>query len=308
MRYSIIIRPATLADEEALAQLLRRAACLYPGSSGLTARALLDHSLLVTAWEGERLRGCLGVSLCHPPMSRIEAIAIRCRRDVDRCLRELLPSVEVQLRERGTETLAYIGQAPWLIAALKRQGFQRANSVLLFRKRGWEVPHPGNHKVCVRPATPEDIPALVSLDEAAFREALWRNNADAFQQCLSQMPHFVVVEQKGQVVGYQLSHVQGDEGYVARVVVHPEVQGQRIGARLVAEAIHFFQERGVRNIALNTQRDNYRAQRLYGWFGFRPAGQEAVVLQKRIGESRVPRTTSGCPVLQRPPPMPCAGR
>jgi len=286
MRSSITIRPATLGDEEALARLLRRAACLYPGGLGLTARALLDHALLFTAWEGERLRGCLGVSLRHPPTARIEAIAIRYRQDVGRCLRELLPAVEVQLREREAEALVYIGHAPWLIPALKRQGFQMANSILLFRKRGWEVPAPGNQKVCVRPATPEDIPALVRLDEAAFREDIWRNNADAFQQCLNRMSHFVVAEQKGQVVGYQLSHVRGGEGYLARVVVHPGSQGQFIGARLVAEAMYFFEEQGVRTTALNTQRDNYRAQRLYGWFGFRPAGQEAVVLQKRVGEYR----------------------
>ena len=284
MRSPILIRPATWADEKALTHLLQRAACLYPESLGLTARALLNHPLLVTAWEGEKLRGCLSVSFLHPPTARMEALAIRYQRDVGRYLRELLPPAEAQLRERGTETLAYIGQDLWLIAALKGQGFQRANSILLFRKQGWEVPDPGNQEACVRPARPEDIPALVRLDEAAFKEAIWQNTAEAFQQCLNQMPYFVVAEQKGQVVGYQFSQIRSGEGYLARVAVHPEAQGQRIGARLVAEAIRFFQEQQVRNIVLNTQRDNYRAQRLYGWFDFRPAGQEAVVLQKRVGE------------------------
>lgn len=279
MRYSITIRPATLADEEALSNLLCQAACLYPAGS-LTARGLLVHPLLLTAWEDESLQGCLSLSLLHPLTAKIEAIALRYWRDVGRCLRELLALAEMQLRERGAETLVYIGQDPWLISALKRQDFRKANTILLFRKRGWEVPNPGNQEVCVRPTRPEDIPALVRLDEAAFREAMWRNNVQAFQQCLSQVPHFVVAEQRGRVVGYQFSHVRRGEGYVARVVVHPEAQGQRIGARLVAEAIHFFQKRRVRNIVLNTQRDNDRAQRLYSWFGFRPVGQEAVVLQK----------------------------
>lgn len=284
MRSSITIRSATLADEEALTHLLQQAACLYPEGLSLTARALLDHPLLITAWEWERLRGCLGVNFLHPPTARIEALAIRYWRDAGHYLRELLPPVEAQLRGRGTETLVYIGQDPWLIAVLKGQGFQRANSILLFRKRGWEVPTLGNHKVRVRPTTTEDIPALVRLDEAAFGEAIWQNTAEAFQQCLNRMPHFVVAEQQGQVVGYQFSQVRGDEGYLARVAVHPGAQGQRIGARLVTEAIHFFQDRGVWNIALNTQGDNYRAQRLYRWFGFRSVGQEAVVLQKRVGE------------------------
>jgi ribosomal-protein-alanine N-acetyltransferase len=284
MRFSVVVRPATLADEEALARLLLRANCLYLGSLSLTARALLDHPLQFTAWEGERLGGYLAVTILHPSTAKIEGAAIRYRRDGDHYLRELLMAVEAQLRKRRIEALIYIGQDPWLIAALKSQGFGGVNSILVLRKRGWEVPTLGNENVCVRPTVPQDIPVLVRLDEAAFAEDMWRNNAEAFQQCLNRMPYFVVAEQKGRVVGYQFSTIRGDDGYLARVAVQPQVQGQHIGARLVAEAIHFFQARRVRKIALNTQRDNYRAQRLYRWFGFQPAGQEAVVLRKRLGK------------------------
>jgi len=283
IRSSITIRPATSADEEALARLLQRAACLYQGGFRVTVRALLDHLLLFTAWEGERLRGCLGVNLLNPSTAKIEEVAVRYPQQVGRCLAKLLPSVEVKLQERGAETLVYVGQDPWLITVLKHQGFWIANSVLLFRKWGWEVPDLGNEKVRVRSAALDDIPVLVRLDEAAFQAAMWRNNAAAFDQCLNRAPHFVVAEQEGQVVGYQFSLLREGEGYVARVVVDPRLQGRRIGARLVSEAIHFFQQRGVRAIALNTQQDNHRAQRLYRWFGFRPSGQEAVVLQKRVG-------------------------
>lgn len=278
----ISVRPATLADEQVLEYLLYRAVCLYLGGSDPTARALLEHPLLLTAWEGGRLRSCLGVRLRHLPMARVGAVVIRYRQDVGRCLRAMLPPVEERLRERGAGTLVYIGQDSWLIPAFKHQGFRRVNSILLFRKQGWEVPTSGNQEVRIRPATLEDIPTLVDLDAAAFQEAIWRNTASAFQEYLEQMPHFIVAEQDGRVVGYQFSRLRGSEGYLARVAVHPEAHGQRIGARLVAEAVHFFQERGVWNIMLNTQKGNYRARRLYCWFGFRPEGQEVAVLQKEI--------------------------
>ena len=284
MGSSIVVRPATSADEETLAQLVLRATCLYAVRLGLTARALLDYPFLFTAWEGQKLGGYLAVSILHPPTARIDATAVRHRQDVDRYLRGLLIAVGVQLQERRTERLIYIGEDSWLIAALKGRGFEEVNSILLFHKRGWEVPSLGNEKVCVRRTTPQDIPALVRLDEAVFDEDMWRNNSEAFQECLSRMPHFVVAEQEGRVVGYQFNSIRGGEGYLARVAVHPQAQGQHIGTRLVAEAIRFFQTRRVRNIALNTQRDNHRAQRLYRWFGFQPAGQEAVVLTKRVGE------------------------
>jgi ribosomal protein S18 acetylase RimI-like enzyme len=172
------------------------------------------------------------------------------------------------------------------MSALSEYGFQEVNTILLLRKRDWDVPTSGNDGVSIRPATANDIPALVRLDEAAFAEDMWRNNAEAFQQCLDRMALFVVAEHKARIVGYQFSYMQRQGGYVARVVVHPRAQGQRIGARLLADAIHFFQESGIRDIVLNTQRDNHRAQRLYSWFGFRLVKQEAVVLRKMLAVER----------------------
>jgi ribosomal-protein-alanine N-acetyltransferase len=282
MRPSLVVRPATLSDEGALARLLLRATCLYLGTLGLTASALLDYPLQLTAWEGERLEGYLGVSIPRAPMGKIEAMAIRSERDVHRYLEQLLIAVEEKLRERGTDRLIYIGQDPWITSVLGSQGFKGVNTILLFCKRGWGVPCHGNEEVRVRPATLQDIPALLRLDELAFTEDMWRNNYDAFRRCLTQMPHFVVAEQKGQVVGYQFSTIRGSEGYLARVAVHPQAQGRHIGARLLVEAIDFFRGRRVLDIVLNTQRDNYKAQRLYRWFGFQPVGQEATVLQKRV--------------------------
>jgi ribosomal-protein-alanine N-acetyltransferase len=101
------------------------------------------------------------------------------------------------------------------------------------------------------------------------------------------MALFVVAEKEGRTVGYQFSYIEDGEGYVARVAVHPRSQSQHIGSRLLVEAISFFQMQGVRNIVLNTQNDNHRAQRLYGWFGFRLAGQEALVLRRRIESDEI---------------------
>jgi ribosomal protein S18 acetylase RimI-like enzyme len=286
MRAPTVVCPATLADEEVLARLLLRATCLYPSGLSLTAGTLLAYPLQFTVWERKMLRGYLGASMLRPSTARIEALAIRHRQDVDYYLRELLTALEFELRERGTEVLIYIGQDLWLMTALKSQGFEKVNSILLFRKQGWDAPTCGNDNVCVRPAISEDIPALVRLDEAAFGEDMWRNGAEAFQQCLNRMALFVVAEQKGQVVGYQFSYMQGEEGYVARVAVHPRAQDQRIGARLLADAIHFFQRWGVRQIVLNTQKGNHRAQRLYSWFGFQLVKQEALVLRRTVGVER----------------------
>ena len=289
MSLPIVVRPALPADQGALDRLLLRADCLYSAGSGLVAGTLLGYPLTYTAWEGEELRGCLGLTELRPSTARINALVVARQRDVGECLGELLGAVEAELREGSTNAIIYFGQDLWLIRALKDQGCEEANCILRFQKRGWEMPTRGNEEVHVRPAMPEDIPALVQLDRAAFQEDIWRNSADAFGHCLNRMALFVVAEKESRTVGYQFSYIEDGEGYVARVAVHPLSQNQHIGSRLLVEAIHFFQMRGVRNIVLNTQNDNHRAQQLYRWFGFRLVGQEALVLRRRIESEEIVR-------------------
>jgi len=281
---TIIVRSATPADIDMLAHLLRQADCRYPSGLGLRAKKLLSHFLLLTAWKEGEIEGCLGLNLVRPAIARIEVMVIHRRQEVDNSLERILSAAEGRLRGLGVEALAYIGGDLWPTAALLRQGFWIANSILVLRKQGWEIPSTGNESVSIRPVMAGDIPALVRLDEAAFQEDLWRNDAESFRRCLNRMPHFIVAERERRIVGYQFSDIQRDKGYLARAAVHPEAQGQRIGVRLVAEAIQFFKSRGIRDIFLNTQSDNLRAQRLYKWLGFRVTGQEAVVLERQIAE------------------------
>ena len=71
-----------------------------------------------------------------------------------------------------------------------------------------------------------------------------------------------------------------ESGYLIRIAVHPSVNRQGIGTRLMAEAIRFFQREQVTCILLNTQEDNYHAHRLYEWFNFIRIEQMGFVLRK----------------------------
>ena len=90
-------------------------------------------------------------------------------------------------------------------------------------------------------------------------------------------PFFVVAELEDSIVGYAYASLNGRHGHLTRLVVDPDVQGARIGARLLAESIDFFNRRRVYGITLNTQEDNARARHLYEKFGFALLGQEAKV-------------------------------
>jgi [ribosomal protein S18]-alanine N-acetyltransferase len=54
--------------------------------------------------------------------------------------------------------------------------------------------------------------------------------------------------------------------------VHPDCQGQRIGARLLLVLAREAVERGAKGLTLEVRMSNTAARALYGRFGFAPAG------------------------------------
>ena len=91
-----------------------------------------------------------------------------------------------------------------------------------------------------------------------------------------------MAELNNKVVGYQFNALEDEFGYLVRIAVHPSVNGQGVGVRLMSAAITFFQQAHVLRIMLNTQDDNTRAHRLYEWFGFVRIVQRGFVLRKAL--------------------------
>ena len=170
-------------------------------------------------------------------------------------------------------------------------GFHPYRLLYSYDKFDFTLPTPGNLQVTVRPvnipkgwqssADTGDMAALLAIEEACF-EDLWRYDDSAFRDIAATHPYFVVAELNGRVVGYQFNTVDGEYGYLIRIAVHPAFSGKGIGARLMADAIRFFQSEHVSRIMLNTQEENVHAHRLYEWFGFIRVLQRGFVLRRTL--------------------------
>jgi ribosomal-protein-alanine N-acetyltransferase len=239
----------------------------------------LDGRPFLLATAGGRL---LGFIICTRYQSRralLRGVGLVDDWSMRVYLEALLPPTLDRLGSQEVTSLVYIGNDRWLTAPLLRDwDFSIQNSVVAYAKKDLSIPTRGSQQVYVRLACPGDFPALVALDEAAF-DPLWCNESRTFAHALENLPYFVVAELAGQIVGYLFGSRQGDTGHLNRVAVHPDCQGRGIGARLLAEAIEFFRAEKVKVVTLNTQKDNAVSQRLYRHFGFRPMGEEALVLR-----------------------------
>jgi len=249
------------------------------------AEQLIERRDVLLVERGGRLTGICALAIAPQGVARIQVFASRERWRTKEVLRALLETVPSTLSEEGVETLVFVGPDRWLLAELAAHGFQRVNAILTLHKQSFEVPDHGNQDVIVRPMRPADLSQLVAIDKAAF-VPLWRNTEETFEEYREQCSDWNVAELEGTIVGYYCLNLSGRHGHITRIVVHPRYQGQRIGVRMLTEAIATLAKGGAFGVTLNTQQDNERALRLYKWFGFRSLGKEADVMVLRASVSR----------------------
>ncbi len=192
----------------------------------------------------------------------------------------LLPPLARMAHERGAETLYYSGSdfdSDWLREALEARGFLLDSLLRSYDKEDYGIPWPGNTAVRVRPFAPADAPAVVAVEDLTFPQ-LWRHDVASFLEISETYPYFVVAEDDEGICGYQYNAVDASTGYLVRIAAHPRVEGQGVGARLMAEAIRYFERNRVWKIVLNTEETNTRAHALYERFGFHRIEQVGFVL------------------------------
>lgn len=290
------IRQLQIADTYTLERLIRTSEYIYQRFTITELPLLLKRYPASGMYHGTTLYGFLLSQVFDLPCAWIGGFGVSWTesKNYRAILAQLLEHVTETLILHGTRYLHYSGndvEHDWLRTILLNFGFVPYRQLYAYDKFDFSIPTEGNQQVHIRPVqigsnsspydSPDDMADLLTIEAACF-EDLWRNDSAAFRDVADTHPYFVVAELDGKVVGYQFNAQDDEAGYLVRIAVHPSVSGQGIGARLMAEAIRFFQRARVSRIMLNTQEDNYHAHRLYEWFGFERLQQTGFVLRKAL--------------------------
>jgi ribosomal protein S18 acetylase RimI-like enzyme len=283
LRNSEQIHLLSPADLPLITRLLVSSEYIYQRFTQEELKHILRSYPSVGLANGSTLRGFLLSQTVNPPSAWIGGFGVSWSesRAYLRFLDLLLEPLVDRLREREVHNLYYSGndvQNDWLRDPLLDRGFTPFRQLYAYDKFDYHIPSAGNQNVQIRRAELRDIPALLGLEELCF-EQIWRYDASSFVDIMHTHPYFVVAELAGQMVGYQFNALDGEYGYLVRIGVHPELHSQGIGARLMAEAVRFFQSAHSIRIMLNTQEENTHAHRLYEWFGFVRIQQIGFVLR-----------------------------
>jgi [ribosomal protein S18]-alanine N-acetyltransferase len=286
MLKSVQMRPLTNDDLPLVLRLLNTSEYIYQRFALEELPMLLKYYPTVGMFSGDSLRGFLLTQTVNAPTAWIGGFGVSWTesRLYTSILEMLLEQLRTPLIKRGVRYLYYSGndmQNDWLRDVLLVRGFALHRLLYAYDKYDYNIPATGNPGVQLRSVEKRDIPALLAIEEACF-EDFWRYDALSFEEIAATHPYFVVAELNGKVVGYQFNALEDEQGYLVRIAVHPSVNGQGVGIRLMSEAIAFFQQARVLRIMLNTQDDNVRAHRLYEWFGFVRIQQVGFVLRKAL--------------------------
>ena len=126
----------------------------------------------------------------------------------------------------------------------------------------------------IRPARPEDDPALQRIDRATWTPDVSPVASPELFRPMERLEDVLVVEQDGQVVGYvrltqpgplpSHSHALLIDG----LAVDPARRGEGLGRALVTAALEEARHRAARKVSLRVLAPNQVARRLYESCGF----------------------------------------
>ncbi|MGO1974865.1 MAG: GNAT family N-acetyltransferase [Propionibacteriaceae bacterium] len=122
------------------------------------------------------------------------------------------------------------------------------------------------------PATLDDLPALIALEETGF-PARERWSAESWRGELTGDGRTVfVVRTPAGIVGAVTVRTVGPTADLYRVVVDPSVRRSGIGRQLVSVAVDAAERAGARKVVLEVRYDNEPAIALYQSLGFEQLG------------------------------------
>lgn len=116
-------------------------------------------------------------------------------------------------------------------------------------------------------------------------ERLWQVSQEAFDygspweasqflaDIVNQSSHYLLLEDKDQVIGYVVFHVVLDEAEVINVAILPKYRGQGLAKKLLRVGLSEIIKLGVETVFLEVRETNYPALTVYLTLGFEEIGR-----------------------------------
>jgi len=236
------------------------------------------------AFDQQELIGLLAAPYQQSPVAWLRAMAVANGHSAAPVFAALLARARPALLACGVEQVAVLAHPAWVDDLMQRVNFTLYNAIITMRKSDRVVPGLRQSPAAdIRPARPDDIPAIAENDRASF-DTVWQHSAASLAHILRHVAHFVVAEIGDRVVGHAFSDIYGGHGHLIRLVVDLASQRLGIGEQLLRESLRYQQDVEAYPFTLNTQIDNASSQTLYRRYGYQLTGEPVRVMHRALRE------------------------
>ena len=282
VRVDLQVRPAVFTDERQIANLIHFSSTVH---RHLDWRAPLEWigspPFYVLESHGEVI-AALGCPPEPPSVAWVRLFVNSGRIPITESWGLLWDRTRRDLVQKGKHIAAAIVLQDWLRELLIFNGFTTHQSIIMLE---WESGVPTGKTLPTgltqKPMMPYDLPEVAKVDSSAF-ELLWQNTLPILERAYPQAVWPTLVEVEGNVIAYQLSTRNPLGIHLARLAVHPAMQGKGVGYALVADLIQQAGRHGITHLTVNTQSDNEASLALYQRLGFHETGDRYPVYQIQV--------------------------
>ncbi len=269
-----LVRPADLNDHQQLANLIFFETHLHRHLDWRSPLEWLGAPFYWALDDGGQITSALACPIEAMGIAWIRLFVYSGRWLAEDAWNMLWSTARQEIAQAGGATVAAIVMQPWFQNILVASRFENRQQVVMlewrYQPRVWSETG-GIH---IRKMVEADLPEVEKLDAESF-VPLWHNPLETLRRALAQALIATVVEDEhGKLVGYQLSTGGGGRAHLARLAVHPSLQGHGVGRALLNNLFAKLVPGGYTRITVNTQNDNQVSLNLYQKMGFVRTGEQ----------------------------------
>lgn len=271
-----LVRPADLSDHQQLSNLIFFETRLHRHLDWRSPLEWLGAPFYWALDEGGQITAALACPEEFRGIAWVRLFVYTGRWSAENTWNMLWSTARQEIAQAGGSKVAAIAVQPWFQEILAESGFENRQQIVLLewrRTAGQLSAARETNGIRIRKMTQADLPEVEKTDAASF-DPLWHNPLETLRRAFAQAFYVTVAENENGIIGYQLSTGGGQRAHLARLAVHPAVQGKGAGRALLGDLFAHLTYTGIPRLSVNTQSDNKVSLSLYQRMGFVRTGEQ----------------------------------
>jgi len=268
-----LVRPADINDHQQLSNLIFSETRLHRHLDWRSPLEWLGAPFYWALEEGTRITAALACPNEIIGIAWVRLFVYAGHWSAENAWNILWSTARYEIARAGGATVVAIAMQPWFQTLLAANGFANRQQIVMLRWQYQPWAARAAEGIRVRRMTESDLPQVERTDAASF-DPLWQNPLGTLQRAYSQALFATVAEDGQRIVGYQITTGGGQRAHLARLAVHPSVQGRGAGKSLLSDLFRTLTHNGISRLTVNTQSDNVTSLNLYQKMGFIRTGEQ----------------------------------